>query len=184
MGKALLIIDMQNDYFPGGKMALEGPEEAVKNTKLILDRFRKEVWPVFHIRHVAMRPEATYFFPGTAGAHIHPAVKPLKDEKVFSKHFPNAFRDTNLLNALRKIDTQDLVICGMMTHICVDATTRAAKDLGFNCTVISDGCATRDLEVKKRIISAECVQLSFLGALQYFYAEVLTAAEFLEKLDK
>ena len=75
----------------------------------------REFWPVFHIRHVAMKPDATFFLPGTAGSRIHPNVGPLTGEDVITKNYPNAFRDTALLNLLKKIDIQELVICGMMT---------------------------------------------------------------------
>jgi nicotinamidase-related amidase len=181
MRKALLLIDLQNDYFPGGKMALEGANEAVQNARLLLDRFRDEFWPVFHIRHVAMKPDANFFLPGTAGSRIHANVGPLPGENVITKNYPNAFRDTGLLNLLKKIDIQELIICGMMTHMCIDATTRAAKDLGYNCTVIGDACATKSLEINKQVISSKNVHLSFLAALAGYYSQVFTTEEFLQK---
>ena len=181
MRKALLLIDLQNDYFPGGKMTLDGANEAVQNAMLLLDRFRKEFWPVFHIRHVAMKPDATFFLPGTAGARIHPNVGPVTGENVITKNYPNAFRDTALLNLLKKIDIQELVICGMMTHMCIDATTRAAKDLGYNCTVIADACATKPLEINGLVISSKNVHFSFLAALAGYYSNVCTTEEFLHK---
>jgi nicotinamidase-related amidase len=181
MRKALLLVDLQNDYFPGGKMPLDGANEAVHNARLLLDRFRNEFWPVYHIRHVAMKPEATFFLPGTAGSRIHPNVNPLAGENVITKNYPNAFRDTDLLHLLKKIDVQELVICGMMTHMCIDATTRAAKDSGYNCTVIGDACATKALEINGQVISSENVHLSFLGALAAYYSGVCTTEEFLNK---
>jgi nicotinamidase-related amidase len=181
MRKALLLVDLQNDYFPGGKMTLDGADEAVLNARLLLDRFRKEFWPVFHIRHVAMKPEATFFLPGTAGSRIHPNVGPLTGENVITKNYPNAFRDTALLNLLRKLDIQELVICGMMTHMCIDATTRAAKDFGYSCTVIGDACATKALEINGQVVSSKNVHLSFLAALAAYYSNVITTEEFLGK---
>jgi nicotinamidase-related amidase len=181
MRKALLLVDLQNDYFPGGKMTLDGANEAVQNAMLLLDRFRSEFWPVFHIRHVAMKPDANFFLPGTAGSRIHPNVGPLTGEDVITKNYPNAFRDTALLNLLKKLDIQELVICGMMTHMCIDATTRAAKDLGYSCTVIGDACATKSLEINKQVISSKNVHMGFLAALAGYYANVLTTVEFLHK---
>jgi nicotinamidase-related amidase len=179
MRKALLLIDLQNDYFPGGKMTLDGANEAVQNARILLNRFRNEFWPVFHIRHVAMKPDATFFLPGTAGSRIHPNVSPLAGEDVIIKNYPNAFRDTELPNLLRKLDIQELVICGMMTHMCIDATTRAAKDLGYNCTVIADACATKALEINGQVISSINVHLGFLAGLAAYYSNVITAEEFL-----
>ena len=181
MRKALLLIDLQNDYFPGGKMPLDGANKAVQNARLLLDRFRKEFWPVFHIRHVAMKPDATFFLPGTAGSRIHANIGPLTGEDVITKNYPNAFRDTALLNLLKKIDIQELVICGMMTHMCIDATTRAAKDFGYNCTVIGDACATKALEINGHAVSSKNVHLSFLAGLAAYYSNVWTAEEFIGK---
>jgi len=76
---------------------------------------------------------------------------------------------------------EELVICGMMTHMCVDATVRAAKDFGFNCKLVADACATKDLEILGMKIKAEQVQLSFLAALNYFYAEVVNADSILNR---
>lgn len=181
MRKALLLIDLQNDYFPGGKMTLDGANEAVQNARLLLNRFRKEFWPVFHIRHVAMKPDATFFLPGTAGSRIHPNVSPLAGEDVIIKNYPNAFRDSVLPNLLKKLDIQELVICGMMTHMCIDATTRAAKDSGYICTVIGNACATKELELNGEVISSKNVHLGFLAGLAAYYANVYSTEEFLVK---
>ncbi len=117
-------------------------------------------------------PGSTFFIPGTLGAEIHDNVAPATGEKVIEKNFPNSFRDTDLLDYLRSEGITDLVVCGMMTQMCVDATVRAAKDFGFSCTVIGDACATKDLEIGGRTVSAADVQTAFLAALNYFYATV------------
>lgn len=181
MRTALLIIDIQNDYFEGGTMTLVGADRAAESARLILDRFRSEDLPVIHIQHIAVSPTATFFLPDTIGAEIHKSVTPLDNEKVIVKHFPNSFRETDLLEYLKKEGVTELVICGMMTHMCVDATTRAAKDFGFSCTVIGDACATRNLEVNGQAVEAGEVQKSFLAALSYFYSTVKTAAQYLEE---
>jgi nicotinamidase-related amidase len=113
------------------------------------------------------------------GAEIHENVKPLETEKIISKHYPNSFRETELLEYLKSKNITDLVICGMMTHMCIDATTRAAKDFGFNCTLIGDACATRDLEINGQQVKSDDVQKSFLAALNYFYALVKITQEYL-----
>jgi nicotinamidase-related amidase len=180
MKTALLIIDIQNDYFDGGTMTLNGAETAAANAKLLIESFRAMDRPVIHIQHLASRPGATFFLPGTMGAAIHDLVQPLETEKVIIKHYPNSFRETELLEYLKALDVTGLVICGMMTHMCVDATTRAAKDLGFDCTVIGDACATRDLEIQGEKVKAEQVQKSFLAALDYFYSTVRTTRQYLD----
>ncbi len=178
MKKCLLLIDIQNDYFKDGRMELEGPEKAGKNIELLLKKFREENLQVFHVRHEAMAPTATFFLPGTPGAEIHECAKPSKGEKVITKNFPNSFLKTDLLETLQENQITNLVICGMMTHMCLDATTRAAKDLGFNCVIIGDTCATKDLEINGEQVKAAEVQKAFLAALNSTYAKITTAAEY------
>ncbi|PXV67997.1 nicotinamidase-related amidase [Dysgonomonas alginatilytica] len=176
--KALVIIDIQNDYFTGGNMPLVGSEEAVLNAKLVLEQFRKEGLPVIHIQHVSDRPGSIFFVPGTKGVEIHSEVAPLESEKIIVKHYPNSFRETELSDYLKSKGISDLVICGMMTSMCVDATTRAAKDFGYNCTVIGDACAAPNLEINGKPVSGENVHNAFLAALNYFYATVVNAKDY------
>lgn len=179
--KALVIIDIQNDYFTGGNMPLVGSDEAVLNAKSVLEQFRKEGLPVIHIQHISDRPGATFFIPGTTGVEIHQEIAPLESEKVITKHFPNSFRETELQAYLKEQGISDLVICGMMTSMCVDATTRAAKDFGYNCTVIGDACAAPNLQLNGKTIPGENVHEAFLAALSYFYATVVNAEDYLNK---
>jgi len=180
MNKALVIIDIQNDYFENGTMPLVGSLEASLNARQILDKFRADGLPVIHIQHIAASPKATFFLPQTKGAEIHENVKPKSNEKVIIKHYPNSFRETVLLEYLKSNKITELVICGMMTHMCVDATVRAAKDFGFNCVVISDACATRDLDINGEKVKAAEVQKSFLAAFNGFYATINTTRQYLE----
>lgn len=180
MNKALIIIDIQNDYFEGGANPLVGSLEASQNAKLLLENFREERLPIIHIQHIANREGATFFAPNTFGAEIHQNVKPLANEKVIIKHFPNSFIETELQTTLQEYNIKDLVICGMMTSMCVDATTRAAKDLGYNCTVIGDACAAPNLQIGNKTIKAENVHNAFLAALNYYYSSVITTQEYLK----
>jgi len=182
MKKGLILIDIQNDYFPGGSMELVGMKQAAENAGLLLKEWRKRAFPVFHIQHVSKRPGATFFLPNTKGVEIHKSVAPQTGEAIIEKYFPNAFRDTDLLDVLKRSEVDEVVICGAMTHMCVDATTRAAFDLGFRCTVIEDACATRDLVYKGTTVKAGEVQAAFMAALTVPYARVLSAKDFIGKL--
>jgi nicotinamidase-related amidase len=180
---ALIIIDVQNDYFPGGKMTLEKSEQAAENARSILDYFRKNNLPVIHVQHISTNDGATFFLPGTKGAEINPLVLPREDEKVIVKHFPNSFRETDLLNYLQSKKIKNLVITGMMTDVCVESTTRAAFDFGFTNTIIGDATATRNRELNGEVIKAEEVQRSFLAgisALGNLYARVINTDELLK----
>jgi len=175
--KGLLIIDLQNDYFPGGAMELAGADDAVRQAARLLAAFRERGLPVFHVQHVAKRPEATFFRPDTTGVAIHDAVKPVEGESVTVKHFPSSFRETTLLETLREADVSSLVVVGAMTHMCVDTTVRAAADLGFTCSLASDACATRDLSFGGEQVAARSVQIAYLAALDGSFASVRTTAE-------
>lgn len=173
----LLLIDIQNDYFPDGAMPLCQPEAAARQAALALGHFRRAGRPVLHIRHEAARPGATFFLPGTPGADIHPTVAPVPGETVITKAWPNSFRATPLADALAAAGPTRLVVAGMMTHMCVDATVRAAFDLGYAVTVLADACATRDLSFDGRAVAAADVQAAFLAALAAVYAQVGAAAD-------
>lgn len=177
MSDALVIIDIQNDYFPGGAMELHRAEQAGAVAAQVLARFRAAGLPVVHVQHESVRPGSTFFLPGTPGMDIHPCVAPLPGEKIVRKHFPNSFRDTDLLETLQGLGATRLTICGMMTNMCVDAGVRAAADLGFACRVVADACAARPLAFGGVEVPAPQVQAAFLCALSLAYAQVAPAAE-------
>lgn len=179
MNTALIIIDIQNDYFENGTMTLIGSYEASLNAKQILEKFRKDSMQIIHIQHIATHPTATFFLPSTKGSEIHENVQPIAGEKIIVKHFPNSFRETELLTYLHEKNITDLVICGMMTHMCIDATTRAAKDFGFNCTLIGDACATKSLEIDGKFVNATDVHTGFLAALSSTYATIKNTDKYL-----
>ena len=175
MTTALLLVDIQNDYFPGGAMEVVGATAAANRAASLLSAFRRRRYPVVHVQHIATRAGATFFLPDTFGAEIHESVRRGDDEPVFQKHFPNSFRETPLSEHLRSAGVARLVIAGMMTHMCIDSTTRAAADLGFACSLAQDACATRDLSFNGRRVPAEAVQTAYLAALNGLFARVLSA---------
>lgn len=181
MNTALLLLEIQNDYFPNGRIPLEKSLEASLKAQVVLHAAREKKMPVIHVQHISTHPDAAYFLPCTKGAEFHSTVHPIKGEMIIKKHYPNSFKDTALLNHLIKNQINHLIICGMMTHLTIDATVRAAYDLGFSCTVLNDACATRQLEFNHTIITEQNVHLAFLAALQPSYATVLSSEDFLQK---
>ncbi len=178
MRQGLVLVDIQNDYFHGGKMELAGMEQAAGNALGLLQEFRNRRFPVFHIRHISKRPGATFFLPGTQGAEIHETMAPKPGETVIEKHFPNSFRDTSLLEHLKQARVEEVVVCGAMSHMCIAATVRAAFDFGFSCIVVEDACAARDLRYKGKAVQADQVHSAFMAALSAPYANVITADAF------
>ncbi len=176
MKTALLVIDIQKDYFEGGKYPLVNPLDAAKNAYMLLQCFREHNGQHVHIQHISLKPDAAFFIKGDSGSDIHDSVAHFEHEPIVYKHYPNSFRETNLLEMLKEWGVERVVICGMMTHMCVDATARAAGDLGFQVIVAEDACATRDLVYGDTTIPAELVHKSFLAALKS-YGRVMKSEE-------
>ena len=156
MNRGLVIVDVQNDYFSG-----------------------QAGLPLFHVQHIATQPGATFFVPGSAGCEINPLLQPREEEAVVQKHYPSAFRDTDLHQRLHAAAVEQLVICGAMSHMCIDTTARAAFDLGYRCQLAADACATRDLEFAGRRVAAADVHAAFMAALASPFAQVMSTDELL-----
>lgn len=181
MNTALLMLEFQNDYFPNGRTPLEKSLDACMKAETVLHACREKKTPIIHIQHFSTQPDASYFLPCTKGADFYASVQPLKHETTIKKHYPNSFKDTGLLNYLIKNQINHLVICGMMTQGAIDATVRAAYDLGFSCTVLHDACAAKPLEFNHTTINTQSVHYAFLAALQPAYATILSSEDFLQK---
>jgi len=180
--QGLILVDLQNDYFPGGNMELVGIEAAAANARRLLDAYRRTGRAVIHVQHVSVGPGSTFFLPETRGAAIHSTLAPRDDESVVVKNYPNAFRHTALLDILEERGINAVAICGAMSHMCIDATVRAAFDLGFNCTVAEDACATRNLTFADRVIRADDVHASFMAALSGTYATISTIRDIIQTM--
>jgi nicotinamidase-related amidase len=178
---ALLLIDIQNDYFPGGKRELFHPLETAKRATMLLQCFREHGGYHVHIQHVSLKPDATSFIPGDRGTDIHDSVAHFEGEPLVQKHYPNSFRGTNLLELLKSWNIERVIIAGMMTHMCVDATARAAADLGFQVIVAEDACTTLDLKYGGTVIPVEHVHKAFMAALKS-YGQVMTSEQILAHL--
>lgn len=172
MKSALVLIDIQKDYFAGGKNELFMPEEAAGQAKKLLDYFRGRNWDIFHIQHISINGKTGFFLPNTEGADIHPLVFPTPHEPVLVKHTPDSFLDTGLEQKLRAHQIELLVICGMMSHMCIDTTVRAAKRLNFATLLAEDACATKELVWNDVRIPAGTVHQTTMAALNGTFAQV------------
>jgi nicotinamidase-related amidase len=170
--KALVVVDIQNDYFPGGANELVGSPEAAAVAVKVKAHFKNAGLPVIMIQHIAIKPGATFFLPDTHGVEIHESLKLEPCDELVVKHFPNSFRDTKLLEVLKSFNVTDLTIVGMMTHMCIDTTVRAASDLGFKVELIANACATKNLTHGARTVAAADVHAAYLAALDGTFATV------------
>lgn len=174
---ALLLIDIQNDYFPGGVFPLPAAGPAGENARRLLGHFRARGLPVVHVRHESVRAGVNFFLPGTRGAEIHEDVAPVPGEPVVVKHWPNSFLQTGLDELLRGLGVEKLVVCGMMTNMCVDAGVRAAADLGYACVLAHDACAAANLSFGGVDVPAAQVHAAFTAALAFGYARATFCGE-------
>lgn len=179
--RAVVVIDLQNEYFPSGKLPLVGIEEAVANAARVIATARSNGDPVIHVRHEFISPDAPFFVPGTEGVRIHPAVAPIEGEPVVLKNYPNSFLKTDLKQMLDTKGIEEVVVIGAMSHMCIDATSRAASDFGYKVLLVHDACATMDLEFGGQVVPAAQVHAALMAALAFAYATLTTTDEYLAR---
>jgi nicotinamidase-related amidase len=181
---ALIIVDLQKDYFQGGKWELEGTAAAATKAAILLKNFRSKGLPVVHIRHEFPTKDAPFFAADSDGAKVHSSVQEIEGEPVVVKHQINSFRETNLKDILEELKVDSVLICGAMSHMCIDAVTRAANDYGYNCLVAHDACATLELEFNGIVVPATQVHAAFMAALGFAYAKVASTDELLTEISQ
>jgi len=177
--RALIVIDIQNDYFPGGKWTLSNIDAAADNAARVIAAARAAGELVVHVRHEFPTTDAPFFVPGSEGAKIHEKALPGQGEEVILKHYVNSFRETKLKEILDRNDIKEVVIIGAMSHMCVHGAARAANDFGYGVTVVHDACAARDLEFGGTVVPAAHVHAAFMAALGFAYAKMVSTGEFL-----
>ncbi|WP_461535450.1 cysteine hydrolase family protein [Spongorhabdus nitratireducens] len=179
--RALLVIDIQNDYFPEGKWPLYNIATAASNARKVLDQCRRDGDLIIHIHHEFLTDPAPFFEPGTYGAEIHEQVAPDADEVVILKHQVNSFRDTSLKAILDDSGVQEITVVGAMGHMCIDAAVRAAADFGYTVSVVEDACASKDLELNGEVVKAADVHTAYMSALGFAYATVISTSDWIRQ---
>jgi nicotinamidase-related amidase len=180
MKRALVLIDIQNIYFTEGGYKLNNPEKAAENASKLLFYFRQKELPVFHVKHLfdntGYQETVDYL------RDFHQFVTPTTEEIVIEKHYPSSFLGTMLQEILKSQGIQELVIAGMMSHMCIDTTVRAAQDYGYQVTLIEDACTTKSLTYQNEFLAADLVHKVFMASLQSVFAKVITTDEFITLL--
>ena len=178
---AIIVVDLQNEYLPSGKLPLAGIDSALANAARVIADARSSGNTVIHVRHESTHDDAPFFAPGSNAVQIHPTVAPMDGEPVVVKNYPNSFLKTELKQILDAQGTEEVTIVGAMSHMCIDATTRAASDFGYKATVVHDACATRDLEFGGQVVPAAQVHSAMMSALAFAYAKVTTTDKYVGK---
>lgn len=176
---ATIVVDLQNDYLTNGRMPLQGIDAAIDNAARVVAAAREKGEQVIFIRHEFAGPDAPFFAPGSDGAAIVPALAPRPGEVVIVKNYPNSFLKTDLQDWLDRDGTRDLVVVGAMSHMCIDATVRAASDLGYAVTLVQDACACPDVSYGDMTVPAAQVHATLMGALGFAYANVVSTEDHL-----
>jgi len=166
----LVMIDCQNTYVQG-VMALDGVAAALDEAATILNRARAAGIPIIHIQHDD--GEGSPYDIRAEIGQIADQVAPVGDETVIVKGFPNAFVQTELDNALKRVSASNLLLAGFMTHMCVNSTARGAFNLGYAPTVIASATATRALPGPNGVVSSEVVQAASLAGMGDLFAIVV-----------
>ena len=182
MATALLLIDIQMDYFEDGAFPLDPVqrERTVDTAERLLAQARQAGTSVVHVRHESAW--SPFLRPGTPGTAIHPRLQPRPGEEVVTKGFPNSFRGTELESFLRSKGIDRLVVGGMIAWMCVQSTVRAAADLGFEVHLVPDMVASRGFLSKGMPLDAECTLATALYPLHWFFAKETSVEEALALL--
>jgi nicotinamidase-related amidase len=174
---ALILVDIQNDYFEGGDWPVANMQAVADNAARLLGQARTQGDLVIHIRHEMSSEAAPFFKPGSTGAEINATVAPIGDELVIQKARPNSFAGTDLLDRLQRDGIEAVVICGAMSQMCIDATTRAAVDFGFQVSVAQDACGAKEMSFGGVSLTAEQVHAAFMAPLAMSYAQVVNTED-------
>lgn len=176
--RAVLVVDLQCEYFAGGKLPLNNIDKAATNATGVIEKARSNGDLLVHIHHESQSPDAPVFTPGSEGVNIHESVKPWGEEPVILKNYPNSFRETPLKDMLDAKGIEEVVVIGAMSHMCIEATSRAAADFGYQVSVLEDACATMDLEFNGINVPAAKVHATAMAALAFAYATVQTTNDY------
>ncbi len=145
MSKALLVIDLQNDYFPGGAFPLWNTDVVLKNIEHAITKANSLGVPVIHIQHIANSKQgiAPFFNAGTPGADIHPRILAAAPKApIVIKEFADSFEKTTLEETLSELGVTELLVCGMMTQNCVTHTAISKAAEKYTVTILPDCCTT------------------------------------------
>lgn len=178
--RAVIVVDVQNEYFSSGKLPLVNIEQAAANAARVIDVARRNKDLLVHVHHEFPDPNAPVFTPGSDGVNIHKSVAPKGDELVILKHYPNSFLKTSLKASLDAAGIEEVVVIGAMSHMCIEATSRAASDFGYKVTVLEDACATMDLVFNGVTVPAAQVHATAMAALEFAYASVKPTSAYVE----
>lgn len=183
MKRALLVIDVQNEYFTG-TLPVSYPVGSFDKILKVIDQSNKQGIPVILIQHTSPQADAKSFVKGSIGWEIHPEVLSRKHDIIIQKNLPGSFTGTALEQWLRDRDIDTLTICGYMTQMCCDTTSRQAVHLGCKVEFLSDATGTLDISNYAGEIKAEELHKAILITQAMRFSQVMTTEEWVNGIQR
>lgn len=180
MKRALLVIDVQNEYFTGA-LPITHPAGHLEQVLAAMDAAAGKV-PTIVVQHHFPDPDKPFFQKGTSGWELHPEVKSRPHDLLVEKTLPGSFTGTPLEDWLREQGIDKVTIAGYMTHMCCDTTARQAVHRGLTVEFLRDATGTLDLSNEAGEVTAEELHRSILCAQQMMLSEVLDVPTWIERL--
>lgn len=181
MTRALLVIDVQNEYFTGA-LPITHPAGHLESILSVMDTAAQKKVPTVVIRHHQAQPDSPVFRKGSSEWELHPEIARRKSDLLIDKTLPGSFTGTGLEQWLKSSGIDTISICGYMTHICCDTTARQGMHHGYKVEFLSDATGTLPVSNSAGSVTAEELHRSILCAQQMFISEVLNAEAWKERL--
>ncbi len=181
--RALLVIDVQNEYFTG-KLPVCYPADTLPNVLAAIDAAKEAGIPVVIVQHTMTSPGASAFVKGSDGWELHDALKGIEADHYVEKHLPSSFVGTDLQAWLDGNGIDTVVISGYMTQFCCDTTAKYAMHLGYNVEFLSDATATLGFENEAGRVSAEELHRAILVQQAARFSHVLPTEAWIANIKK
>jgi nicotinamidase-related amidase len=181
MKRALLVIDVQNEYFLG-KLPVTHPPGSLENILAAMDAAQAMGVPVVVIQHTAIQEGSPVFVKGSMGWGLHLEVFTRPRALYFEKHLPGSFTNTNLEAWLFAQGLDTVTICGYMANMCCDTTARQAMHLGFNVEFLADATGALDIANAGGKATAEELHRATLVTQAMRFSKVMTTKDWMASL--
>ncbi len=181
MSRALMVIDVQNEYFTGA-LPISHPVGHLDAVLRVMDAAAAARVPTIVVRHAQPDPESPVFRLGSPAWELHPALADRPHDLLLDKQLPGCFTNTNLDEWLKAAGIDTVTIAGYMTQVCCDTTARQAMHLGYKVEFLNDATGTLAVTNAAGSVTAEELHRSVLVAQQMFFSEVLDSTAWVERL--
>jgi nicotinamidase-related amidase len=182
MKRALLVIDVQNEYFPGGLLPVSYPQGSMENILNVIETAQLNGVMVIVIQHTAPQPGSKTFVKDSWGWTLHDSIKNNGYDYLIEKNLPGSFTGTNLEDILKENGIDTVAISGYMTQMCCDTTARQAFHLGYSVEFLSDATGTLDISNYAGKVTAEELHRSILVTQAMRFSKVLSTDDWIKSL--